>query len=534
MGNRATAIRRAVPILLGVLLLAGLFSISLLSFLLFHTLVEIFTIIVAAGIFMIVWNARGYLHNNYLLFIGIAAVFVGFLDLLHTLAYQGMGIFADQTPNTATQLWVAGRYLQSLSLLIAPFLLGRKLKVELQIATYALITGLLIGSIFYWHDFPVAYVVGAGLTPFKVTSEFIVAAFFLAAIGLLFWKRDAFDPTVVRYLTYFLVLMVASEITFTAYVSVYGAVNAIGHILRLVAFFFLYKAVIETGLVKPYAVLLRDLKHSEDRLREHAAVLQSLNEDLERMGERLREDAANLQARNEDLDAYAHSVAHNLKNPLAVLVTTSEVITNVTDLTRKELREFTQQIRNTAYEMNSIIDNLLLLAEVRKTEAPLEPVDMDSVVTRVRERLSYMIKQHKAQINIPPAWPAAIGYAPWLEEVWANYLSNAIKYGGQPPHVELGAALQPDGMIRFWTRDDGIGLPGEDQARLFAPFTRVGQVHKPGHGLGLSIVLHIIEKLGGQVGVESEPGKGSLFYFTLPACPDGEEAEKTLAQREQD
>jgi len=124
----------------------------------------------------------------------------------------------------------------------------------------------------------------------------------------------------------------------------------------------------------------------------------------------------------------------------------------------------------------------------------------------------------------------ALGYMPWVEEIWVNYLSNAIKYGGRPPRLELGADPLPNpppqageglggGMIRFWVRDHGAGLTPEDQARLFTPFTRLDQVRVKGHGLGLSIVRRIVEKLGGQVGVESQVGQGSTFSFTLPGAP---------------
>ncbi len=120
------------------------------------------------------------------------------------------------------------------------------------------------------------------------------------------------------------------------------------------------------------------------------------------------------------------------------------------------------------------------------------------------------------EISLPDTWPVALGYAPWIEEVWANYMSNAIKYGGQPPRLELGATRQVDDMIRFWVRDNGPGLTPEDQEALFTPFTRLDQVRATGHGLGLSIARRIVENLDGQVGVESEPDQGSLFYFTLP------------------
>jgi signal transduction histidine kinase len=109
-----------------------------------------------------------------------------------------------------------------------------------------------------------------------------------------------------------------------------------------------------------------------------------------------------------------------------------------------------------------------------------------------------------------------VGYAPWVEEVWVNYLSNGIKYGGQPAQLQLGATSLPDGMIRFWIKDNGQGLTPEDQAQLFTPFTQLGHVRTNGHGLGLSIVQRIIKRLNGQVGVTSQVGVGSTFTFTLP------------------
>ena len=239
--------------------------------------------------------------------------------------------------------------------------------------------------------------------------------------------------------------------------------------------------------------------------------------DLQRVKMQLCEHVAILQAQNKELEAYASTVAHDLKEPLAIMVLTSNLITKIPDLTPDELKEYLQQIKSTAYQMNTIINTLLLFAKVSRSEAPIERVDMGWVVKNVRDRLSHMIKEHQAQLDLPPSWPEAVGYAPWLEEVWANYISNALKHGGRPPRVELGASTQPDGMVRFWTRDNGPGVSPDDQARLFAPFSQIRSFYTPGQGLGLSIAFRIVEKLGGQVGVESEPGKGSQFFFTLPA-----------------
>jgi signal transduction histidine kinase len=238
-----------------------------------------------------------------------------------------------------------------------------------------------------------------------------------------------------------------------------------------------------------------------------------------RSDEALRRHAAELQARNEELDAFAHTAAHDLKAPLGLLTGFAEVLEiDYAALSDKERQRSCHHIAQNARKMGNIIDELLLLAGVRKLDVEIAPVDMASIVAEARQHVSDLVKTHGAEIVLPDAWSPASGHAPWIEEVWANYVSNAIKYGGRPPRVELGADTLPGGMVRFWVRDNGDGLTPEDQARLFTPFARLDQARAKGHGLGLSIVRRIVEKLGGQVGVESDgaPGRGSVFYFTLP------------------
>ncbi len=217
-----------------------------------------------------------------------------------------------------------------------------------------------------------------------------------------------------------------------------------------------------------------------------------------------------------ELDAFSHTVAHDLKNPLSAVLGLAELLTaKDVQMSQKDVSESLQAIYQSAVKMNSIIEELLLLAGVRKTEVERHPVDMAAAVSGALRRLSYMTTEYAPDIVLPDAWPIALGYEPWLEEVWANYMSNAMKYGGKPPRLELGADAT-EGKVRFWVTDNGPGLTPEQQSRLFVPFIRLHQVRTTGQGLGLSIVRRIMYKLGGEAWVESEPGKGSRFGFTLP------------------
>ena len=244
----------------------------------------------------------------------------------------------------------------------------------------------------------------------------------------------------------------------------------------------------------------------------------------------LRRYADELETQNAELDAFAHTVAHDLKNPLGLLMGYSSLLKKPTTLTEDALTTIAQSITKNVSKMNNIVDELLLLSSVRNIEhIELSPLDMSQLIQEARNRIGDLTTTHQAEIVAPKTWPVALGHGPWIEEVWVNYLSNAIKYGGRPPCVELGFDEIPEAQaterpaIRFWVRDNGIGLSVAQQAQLFTPFERLHQIRVEGHGLGLSIVKRIIEKLGGQVGVESQEtlGQGSTFYFTLPKAETG-------------
>jgi len=238
---------------------------------------------------------------------------------------------------------------------------------------------------------------------------------------------------------------------------------------------------------------------------------------------------ATLQSRNEELDAFAHTVAHDIRNPVAQIVGTVQVLAESDTEPPAERDQLLNLLMRAGEKLTNIIDELLLLAGLRNATVQPEPLNMAAIVTEALARLQHVLEQVGAEMTIPSAesWPTALGHPAWVEEVWVNYIGNACKYGrveGQPLRIVLGSdPLVFDEMerswIRFWVRDYGNGIAPADQVRLFTPFTRLDQVRARGYGLGLSIVRRIVEKSGGEVGVKSDgvPGHGSEFSFTLPA-----------------
>ena len=246
-----------------IILLFGLYLTTLQSYLLFHSLAEIFSIVVAFSLFVIAWNSRTYHKNPYLLFIGIAYFFIGFLDLLHTLSYKGMPIFTDYD-FYANQLWIAARYLESLSLLAGfMFLRARKqFNIWLQFIIYSLITSALVYFIFVSKLFPECFIEGTGLTNFKKVSEYIISALLLGSIILLRLNRARFAPTVFSLLQWALICTIISELAFTFYISNYGFSNLVGHYFKIFSFYLVYKAIIQTGIKEPMSMFFFELKKS--------------------------------------------------------------------------------------------------------------------------------------------------------------------------------------------------------------------------------------------------------------------------------
>ncbi len=237
-----------------------------------------------------------------------------------------------------------------------------------------------------------------------------------------------------------------------------------------------------------------------------------------------RQYTKNLEEKNAELDAFSHTVAHDLKNPMGAIIGFAELLLqHEPKIPLEKQRVCLQKILQSGKKMETIINELLLLANVSgMSKVELSVMEMGKVMASVQKRLENLINEYKAELIVPSseAWPSALGYAPWVEEVWSNYIGNAFKYGGRPPCVVIGSNILSDGQVKFWVQDNGDGLTPEEQAQLFTPFQRLRKSGIKGHGLGLSIVRRIVEKLGGQVGVESDgiPGKGSLFYFILPGA----------------
>ena len=270
-----------LAILLGCVVI--FFLMNFYSFLIFHTLIEVFSATVMFSIFTFFWLTRDRIENNFYLILGSGFLFIGIIDLIHTLSYKGMNIFEGYDANLPTQLWIAGRYLQLLTILLAIFTIKKKIHLKYVIFGYFVVTSVILITLFVFPVFPDCFIEGQGLTPFKKMSEYIfnihftINIQFTIAIFLVHKQKDIFPDRVRHNLYAAFIATALAELLFTFYVSVFGISNVMGHIFKILAAIFVFRAILEVGLREPFEIVFRELKQRETELQEKISQIKTLS-----------------------------------------------------------------------------------------------------------------------------------------------------------------------------------------------------------------------------------------------------------------
>ncbi len=238
-----------------------LWIVSRSNYLLFHVTVEGFSIVVACLIFVLASKTWRFSKNNFLLYLGNAYIAIALIDFFHTLTFKGMGIFPSHGASTSTQLWIAARFLEAFVLFSAPWLADRFPR-RLQAPAFLTAAVILVTIIMETPYFPACYVPGEGLTPFKLASESIICGFIAAGMYHIWRIRERLSPLVFRAMMLSMGATILSELAFTLYSDVYGVMNGLGHILKVISFMFIFQGVVMKGLEEPYGELFHKLRES--------------------------------------------------------------------------------------------------------------------------------------------------------------------------------------------------------------------------------------------------------------------------------
>ena len=585
-------------ILGSLILLASL--IRLYEFVLFHTIVELYSIIISISIFIIGWNSRAYIKTSFFLIIGTSFLFIGVIDLLHTLAYPGMNIFISYNTDLPTSLWIVARYWQAISFLLALLLFKKKINLYYLFIFQFIFVIILLMAIFNGL-FPETYIDGFGLTPFKIISEYVIDIIFVISIIWLYILRREFEKRVFIYLLISTIFMILSELMFTLYTDPYGLPNLIGHLFKVVAFYHIYKAIVKTGIKEPHDLLFRKLMLHEKELKIKAENLEDMASfPLENPNPVLRvneshiitannasqeifnikegsliprslqnyvnecfKNAKNIEVEinkddlvyslffvinkskryvniygleitervkaNKRLERFIITMSHELRNPISVLVTSSDFLENPSeDLTEDIIQKLKKSMKKNIYLLKDLIDDILTLSKIDERKINLDcreikPFEIIQEILLLMKPIGIR-KNLRFIVSIDPH--LSISADPkCLDQIFRILIDNAIKYSARDGVVKIEAkdlcrghlnSQTIDGVL-FIFEDTGIGIVEKDIPHLFERFFRSDQVSDiPGTGLGLSIAKELIELHGGSIEVESQHMKGTKFSIFLP------------------
>ncbi|CAK8723038.1 MAG: His Kinase A (phospho-acceptor) domain-containing protein [Candidatus Electronema aureum] len=510
--------------------LVGLYWVSRFNYLLFHSLTEIYHVAVFWGIFFVTWSARRLLRNNYLCVLGVSSLFLGFLNLLHMLAYRGMGVFPGAMPNLPTQLWIATRSLHALAFVAASLCLFRprhNITALLPAAAWGLLTLLFTVLIFTGH-FPDCFVEGQGLTPFKKSVE-IGAVFLFALAALLTWiKREKMDIHVLRLLAAALLLTTAAGLMFIFYTKVNGIANMLGHLFNLGSTYCVFRAFIRTGITAPQQLLFYELNRRQEELEQ---IKEGLEQQVRERTETLEEKNKELEATNQRLNEFAYSISHDLREPLRGMYNFAHFLADdYRDKIDGDGRDMLDGIMRLAKRLDAQVLGVLKYSRIARLDLELRSVKLDALLNEVLDGLADMITLNKVRVKRLLPLPQVVCHGEYVREVLHNLISNGIIYNDKtkkeisigwysPDALPENIPLATSALPIFFVRDNGIGIPEKHFQKIFGIFRRLHGQDKygGGTGVGLTIARQVIERHGGQITLESEPGKGTTFYFTLSA-----------------
>jgi signal transduction histidine kinase len=239
-----------------------------------------------------------------------------------------------------------------------------------------------------------------------------------------------------------------------------------------------------------------------------------LNQELER---RVQERTATLQETTEQLESFSYTVAHDLRAPLRSMQGFAQAVReDHAEQLSETGRDYLRRISESAVRMDQLILDLLGYIRVNQTKVSVETVELDPLLEQILAEFKLQNSFQKAEVRVETPLLSVLGHRQTLSVVIGNLVGNALKFSREEvrPRIVIRSEICGE-QLRFWVEDNGIGIAKQHQERIFQVFERLASDF-PGTGIGLALVKKGITRMGGEVGVFSEPGQGSRFWFALP------------------
>lgn len=539
----------------------------------FHMFVETLSIVVSLMIIAIVWNVGSQEQSSGLFVLCCAMFAVGLIDFGHMLSVSGMPDFVTpSSPQKGIEFWIAARFTAATGFLAAALLPSPSAHLQRNrfpiLALFVAVAALTYwAALFHVDELPRFFIPGKGLTPAKVEAEYFIIAIQLPA-AFLFWRRARRSRSAIVISMYAAVsLSVLSEAYFAFYVAAHDLFQVLGHIYKIIAYAFIYRAAFVANVREPIErqieaqsrlrIEVEARRRAEDEIRKineeleariqqrtsqiresqvellkraeqlreaHAAALRIMDDAIAarrhaEAGEAaLRLRTAELDAVNRELEAFSYSVSHDLRAPLRSIDGFSlALLEDYADQLDDEGRDHLKRVRGATQRMGQLIDDLLKLSRLSRAPMAVASVDLSALARSVAAELQASEPARKVIFDIAPKLEA-LGDRQLLAIVLENLLGNVWKFTGKhaTAHIAFGIT-EKDGEPAYFVRDDGAGFDMTHVAYLFTPFQRLHNATDfPGTGIGLATVRRVVQRHGGRVWAEGVAEGGATVYFTLP------------------
>ncbi|MHB9096005.1 MAG: sensor histidine kinase [Eubacteriales bacterium] len=476
-------------------------------YLTFHTILEFFSVVVSAAVFIVAWYNFQQTRNRRELIICLTFLAVGIIDFAHALSYKGMPeFFSANSVNKASTYWITGRLIQAAGILAATLVNPGLTRKQVNPLGYVFFTVTVVSAalVFIAADpnfLPHMYLEGQGQTAAKRVLEYVVIALQTAALIYLFTREKSWAAE--RHLEAALLLSIFSEIAFTLYSSAYDTYNLIGHIYKIGAFVSILRGFFIASVVRLYeANKVLDEKHKK---------LAEVNAELEKVN-RLETD-------------FLANTNHELRTPLTAIVAFTELLLDSETGPLNEIqKDYLLEVNDSSQKLLVEINNLLDLSKMEAGQMKLyiETAPLQEVISQVLRQLDPIFRQKDQQVTT--RFPDHLADIPMdrekVKKIMINLLSNAHKFSPASGSILVEAVPSEDGnATTVNVTDNGVGLSKDQIASIFDKFYQIeGSLTREHHGtgLGLPLVSYFVKLHGGKVWVVSEPGHGSTFSFSLP------------------
>ncbi|MHA1339599.1 MAG: MASE3 domain-containing protein [Promethearchaeota archaeon] len=476
------------------------------NLLFFHTLIEIFCVVISYSIFIITWNAKDKIKNSFIVFLGTGMVFVSFFDLLHSLSFPGLNIFPNYNLNLSLKFWIYARFIQQISFFLTINMITKENLNPIKIFFIYFASAIVLTITAFVFKPPIFYIESKGLTSAKIFCEYLIIGSSIILIFLFKRKRFSLKWNL-NSKPYIFILIAISEIFFIFYKDPTEWFVYFGHMFKLFYFILIYKNIVILLIKQPQNTIFLNLINE----------LKSLQNEKKHLNKKLKKEIEKSKVTLSFISHFSHEIRSNLQ----VIVGYAEILKEgYTGKLSTDQQDFIKNIVKASYDVIALLNKMLNISRIErgKISPKYEEINLYDTLKEILE--INRLKSIQENININFNYNTDIKTIKTdkilFKELIYIFIDNAIKY---TPIGNIGIDVFNDEYLSIIIWDEGIGISSENLNKLFKEFSRIHTNNTKqikGMGIGLFYAKKISDALHYKIDVESEENKGSKFKILIP------------------